>query len=414
MDRHATKQNLTDTGLEKERVPKVNRPVTVGIVAGEASGDQLGARLIQALRRRIPEARFQGIGGTEMTAAGCKSLFPMERLSVLGLTEILGRYLDLRRCQKQLITHFLANPPDIFIGVDSPGFNLGIEERLRAAGIPTVHYVSPQIWAWRTWRVHKIRRAVNRILVLFPMEKAFYAKHDVEASFVGHPLADEIRADDDPRPHRDRLKLDADLPTVALLPGSRVSEVKALAPVMIATARWLQQRYPRIQFVVPFVNRRTRLVFEAAIKQQEAWDLPIVRFHGHSRDAMAAADVVLLASGTATLESMLLKRLMVVTYRVSPISYWLMRLFAHVRLVAMPNHLAGRHLVPELLQAEATAENLGRTVARYLQRPLYARESLRVFEEIGARLRCNASERAAEEVVAVLESHRSSSWTGSR
>lgn len=376
--------------------------IRIGIVAGEISGDLLGARLIRALIHHLPQAQFEGIGGPEMIAAGCRSLFPMERLSVLGLTEILGRYLELRRLRKQLIAHFLANPPDVFIGVDSPGFNLGIEGRLRDAGIPTVHYVSPQVWAWRTWRVRKIRRAVDRILVLFPFEEGFYARHDVEATYVGHPLADEIRGDDDPRPHRDRLRLDLDRPTVALLPGSRVSELKALADLFVETAEWLHGRHPDLQFIIPFVNRRTRLLFEAAIKRHQAWDLPIVRYHGHSREVMAAADVILLASGTATLEALLLKRLMVVTYRVSRISYWLMRAFSHISLYAMPNNLAGRHLVPELLQDDAVPESLGKTVERYLARPLYAREALASFESLAAKLRGNASERAAQAVLGML------------
>ena len=381
-------------------------PVRIGIVAGEASGDLLGARLMRALKHHLPHVRFEGVGGPEMQAEGCKSLFPMERLSVLGLTEILGRYFELRRLRKRLIAHFLASPPDVFIGVDSPGFNLDVEEQLRRAGIATVHYVSPQVWAWRTWRVQKIRRAVDRILVLFPFEQGFYATHDVDATFVGHPLADEIRGDDDPLPHRDRLKLDLQRPTVALLPGSRVSEIKALADVFIETCQWLHARHPQMQFIIPFVNRRTQVLFEEAVRRHQAWDLPITRFHGHSREVMAAADVVLLASGTATLEAMLVRRLMVVTYRVSRLSYWLMRVFSHISLYAMPNNLAGRHLVPELLQNDATPENLGAAVERYLGRPLYAREALKAFEELAGRLRGNASEQAARAVLEVLEAHK--------
>jgi lipid-A-disaccharide synthase len=378
------------------------RPIRIGIVAGEISGDLLGARLMRSLLRLNPNIQFEGIGGPEMLAAGCRSLFPMERLSVLGLTEILGRYFELRGIRQQLIRHFRNDPPDVFIGVDSPGFNLGLEEKLRKSGIPSVHYVSPQIWAWRTWRVHKIRRAVDRILVLFPFEAGFYARHGVEATYVGHPLADEIKGDDDPRPHRDRLKLDPDRKTVALLPGSRASELRALSDVFVETALWLHQRHPDIQFVAPFVNRRTRLMFEEAIKRHQAWDLPLVRFHGHSREAMAAADVVLLASGTATLEALLVRRLMVVAYRVSPITYHLVRAISHIRLYAMPNNLAGRHLVPEYLQHQATTENLGRAVERYLTKPLYAREVLHTFGELAGTLRANASARAAESVLAML------------
>ena len=379
-----------------------SRPIRVGIVAGEISGDLLGARLMRALKQHLPQVRFEGVGGTEMRGEGCRSLFPMERLSVFGLTEILGRYLELRRLRKRLITHFLADPPDLFVGVDSPGFNLGLEEQLRRSGITTVHFVSPQVWAWRTWRVRKIRRAVDRILVLFPFEKEFYARHGVDAVFVGHPLADEIRGDDDPKPHRDRLRLERDKPTVALLPGSRVSEVKALADVFVETALWLHARQPNLQLVIPFVNNQTRLIFEAAVKRHQAWDLPLTRFHGHSREVMAAADVVLLASGTATLEAMLLRRTMVVTYRVSRISYWLMRLFSHITLYAMPNILAGRHLVPELLQDEAVPAILGAAVERGLGRPLYAREALKVFDTLGERLRGNASAQAALAVLDVL------------
>lgn len=383
------------------------RTVRIGIIAGEASGDLLGARLMRALKRSLPDAQFEGIGGSEMLAEGCHSLFPMERLSVLGLTEILGRYFELHRLRKHLIAHFRANPPDIFIGVDSPGFNLGVEEQLRRAGIATVHYVSPQVWAWRTWRVRLIRRAVDRILVLFPFEKDFYARHSIQATFVGHPLADEIYGDDDPRPHRDRLKLDRNRATIALLPGSRVSELKALADVFVETTQWLHARHPEMQFIIPFVNRRTQVLFEEAIRSHEAWDLPITRFHGHSREVMAAADVVLLASGTATLEAMLMRRLMVVTYKVSRLSYWLMRAFSHISLYAMPNNLAGRHLVPELLQNEATAENLGLAVERYLSRPLYAREVLKTFESMADRLRGDSSERAAQAVLEVLQLNKS-------
>jgi lipid-A-disaccharide synthase len=251
--------------------------------------------------------------------------------------------------------------------------------------------------------VKKIKRAVDRILVLFPFEQVFYAKHGVEATFVGHPLADEIRGDDDPLPHRERLKLDLKRPTVALLPGSRVSELNALADLFVETCQWLIARHPQLQFIVPFVNRRTQVLFEEAIRRHQAWDLPITRFHGHSREVMAAADVVLLASGTATLEAMLVRRLMVVTYRVSPLSYWLMRAFSHISLYAMPNNLAGRHLVPEFLQNAATPVNLGAAVERYLSRPLYAREALKAFEKLAERLRCNASEQAAQAVLDVLQ-----------
>lgn len=375
----------------------------IGVVAGEASGDLLGARLIKSLLRRYPHAQFEGVCGPEMKAQGCRTLFPMERLSVMGLTEVLSRYWDLRRARRQLIRHFLAKPPDLFIGIDSPGFNLGIERRLRDAGIRTVHYVSPQVWAWRTWRVRKIRAAVDLMLVLFPFEEQFYRIHDVPVKFVGHPLADEIDGTRPAREFRERLKLPVDKRTIALLPGSRVTELNAHADLFVRTAIWMFKRDPELQFVVPFVNRATRLIFEETIKRHQAWDLPITRVHGHSRDAMAAGDVILLASGTATLEALLLRRVMVVTYKVSPITYWLIKQFSHVKLYAMPNHLAGREIVPELLQGEAVPEKLGLAVERFLTYSGQAVSVLRAYEAIHQTLRCDASVQAARAIECLLQ-----------
>ena len=238
-----------------------NSILRIGLVAGEASGDLLGARLIKSLQRHLPNARFEGVCGPEMKALGCDSLFPMERLSVMGLTEVLARYLDLRRARAQVIRYFHHHPPDLFIGIDSPGFNLEIEHALRRRGIPTVHYVSPQVWAWRTWRVRKIRAAVDLMLTLFPFEERFYREHNVPAKFVGHPLADEISGEYDPKEYRARLKLPIDQRTIALLPGSRVTELNAHADLFVKTAMWMHKRNSQIQFVVPFVNRATRLIF---------------------------------------------------------------------------------------------------------------------------------------------------------
>jgi lipid-A-disaccharide synthase len=379
-------------------------PLRIGVVAGEASGDLLGARLVQSLQRHLPNARFEGVCGPEMKALGCKSLFPMERLSVMGLTEVLGSYFDLRRARSEVIRHFRDNPPDLFIGIDSPGFNLGVEHALKQAGIPTVHYVSPQVWAWRTWRVKKIRESVDLMLTLFPFEEEFYRTHGVPARFAGHPLADEIQGDSNTRGARDKLKLSGDGQIVALMPGSRVTELKALADLFIKTALWLHQRNPDLQFVVPFVNRATLTLFEEAVKRNEAWDLPLTRVHGHSRVAIAAADVVLLASGTATLEALLLRRPMVVTYRVSSLSYWLIRKFSHIKLYAMPNHLAGSEVVPEILQDEATPVRLGSTVERFLRYPGQSVRVMRAYEMIHAQLRSNSSELAAKSILELLQS----------
>ncbi|MHB8426384.1 MAG: lipid-A-disaccharide synthase [Acidiferrobacterales bacterium] len=383
-------------------MPQPTSIVRIGIVAGEMSGDLLGARLIRALKKRLPVIEFEGIGGPEMVALGCNSLFPMERLSVLGLTEVLGRYRELRAIRARLRRHFLDSPPDLFIGIDSPGFNLGLEHALRRSGIRTLHYVSPQVWAWRSYRVRKIRKAVDRMLTLFPFEEKFYQAHGVPVEFVGHPLADEIPEHVDMQQVRTRLKLPQDKTIVALLPGSRVSELHALADVIVKTALWLQVRHPDMHFIAPFVNRGTRQIFEDAIKQNSAWDLPLTRLHGHSRDALGAADVALVASGTATLEALLVRRPMVVTYRVSWPSYLLIRVFSHVRSYSMPNNLAGRTLVPELLQGDAVPDKLGAEIENQLGHPDRVRETLQAFGQIHEQLRRGASERAADAVLQEL------------
>ena len=377
-------------------------PFRIGIVAGEPSGDQLGARLMRALAEKSPGVRFEGICGPEMQSAGGRSLFPMERLSVLGITEIAGRVRELHNIRKQLIRHFRANPPDAFVGVDSPGFNLGLEEALRRSGIPTLHYVSPQVWAWRPWRVRKISRAVDRVLVLFPFEVPFYEEHGVPATFVGHPLADEFDAPPDRMSYRDALGIERNGQVVALLPGSRTSEMRAHAELFIRTALWIQERVPNVQFAIPFVNRQSRDLFEQAIKRIEAWDLPLKRVLGHSREAMAAADVVLVASGTATLEAALLGRPQVVTYRVSGLTHFLISHLSKVRHYAMPNLLAGAELVPELLQADATPEKLGAAVERFLKYPGQSVAVLRGYEEIRKKLRGGGVQRAAEAVLEVI------------
>jgi lipid-A-disaccharide synthase len=375
----------------------------IAVVAGEASGDRLGAGLIRALRTRLPQARFEGIGGTQMQAAGCHSLYPMEWLSVFGLTEVLGRFLPLLRLRRALARRLLADPPDLFIGVDSPGFNLGLEQRLRRAGIRTLHYVSPQLWAWRGWRIRKIRRAVDRMLVLFPFEADYYRTRGVAASFVGHPLADALAHPPERAALRDQLKLEGEGPWVALLPGSRASELRAHAELFVRTAQWLAGRHPRMQFLAPFVNRETRTIFERAVKRCAAWDLPLTRLHGHAHAAMGAADAVLLASGTAALEALLLRRPMVVTYRVSWPSYLLMRLLAQVKLYSLPNHLAGRALVPELVQADATPEKLGSALERVLLDRVAFERTLETYDDIARRLRQDADARAAEAAIALLD-----------
>jgi lipid-A-disaccharide synthase len=377
--------------------------VRFGIVAGEASGDLLGAGLIQAIRQRHPDAVFEGLAGPQMLAAGATSLFPMERLSVMGIVEVLGRYRELLGIRRQLADHFRANPPDAFIGIDAPDFNLGLERQLHQAGIKTVHYVSPSVWAWRQRRVKKIARAVDLMLTLFPFEAAFYERHQVPVRFVGHPLADMIPLSVDQGAARRALGLPEAGEVLALLPGSRSNELHYLADTFIRTASWLQQRHPGLRVVAPMANEQRRAQFEAALGRcQPPPDITLVA--GQSREVMAAADVVLLASGTAALEAMLLKRPMVVAYRLAALTYWLMKYRVKVDFVSLPNLLGGESLVPELLQHEATPEQLGRAVLEYLENPQAAARIYARFDEIHRDLRRNASDQAAEAIMQLLAS----------
>lgn len=376
-------------------------PIRIGIVAAEISGDMLAAGLMRALRRRLPNVAFEGIAGPCMLAQGCAGLYPMERMSFIGFGA-LAHYRALAARRRQLLEHFRRHPPHLFIGVDAPDFNLWLEERLRAHGILTLHYVSPTVWAWRGWRIHRIQRAVDRMLTLFPFEARYYRDKRIPVTFVGHPLADRLGPVADRAAARRRLRLPARARVVTLLPGSRLSELRRHADLFVRTAQWLSARYPDLRYAVPFVSRETRACFERALRRQSA-DARIFRLlDDRSHEAMAAADVVLLASGTAALEAALLERPMVVTYRVSWFSYFLIRLFAHVRLYSLPNHLAGRQLVPELMQREATPERLGRAVARYLDDTAAAERVSRALGRLRARLARSADERAAQAALRLL------------
>ncbi len=372
----------------------------VVITAGEASGDQLGAGLIQALKARCPEATFTGIAGPKMQAAGCESLYPMERLSVVGLFEAFGRFAEVIPMRRRLARRLIADPPDVLIGVDAPDFNLTLELMLKRAGVPTVHYVSPSVWAWRRYRLRKIARAVDQMLVLFPFERDFYHQRNLPVRFVGHPMADEIPFEVDRLEARRKLDLPPEGEWVALLPGSRVSEVNLLADPLAGTASWLARRRRGLRFVAPLVNEVTRSLFEAALKRH-APDAPIHLVDGRARDAMAAADAVLVASGTATLEAMLLKRPMVITYKTLPLTWFIGRRMLHVKHVGLPNLLAGEALVPELLQDQAVPERLGAALLAFLESPGRVEKLTRRFGEIHASLKNDASARAAEAVLEV-------------
>lgn len=376
-----------------------NKPLRIGIIAGELSGDLLGAGLIKAIREKHPDAIIDGIGGAQMIAQGFTSLFPLEELSVMGLFEVLAHLPRLLRIRRAVVKHFRADPPDVFVGIDAPDFNLGVERRLKDAGIPTVHYVSPSVWAWRQGRIKTIARSVDRMLTLFPFEAAFYREHKVPVSFVGHPLADLIPERVDSAAARAALHLPADAPLVALLPGSRAGEVARLADVFIATVHCCVHQRPGVHFVVPLANKVTRDIFVHALGRHVG-DLPVHLIDGNARQVMAASNAVLLASGTATLEALLLKRPMVVAYRLSPLTYWFAKRLVRLPHFALPNLLAGRALVPEFIQDAVIPEALGAAVLNCLDDTATRAALIAAFNDLHARLRCDADHSAA---AAVLE-----------
>jgi len=388
----------------------------VGIVAGESSGDQLGAGLITAIREHVPDAVFEGIGGDRMIALGCKSLYPSDILSIVGLIEVIGRYNELKRIRSSLIQHFIDNPPDIFIGIDVPDFNLGLERKLKEAGIKTIQYVSPQVWAWRRYRVKKIARSVDEVLALFPFEEEFYQHHQVNVKYVGHPLADMLPLEADKHAARARLDLSRDGPLVAILPGSRISEVKHLGEIFVKAAEWCWQQQPDLQFVVPLASPLIREMFVKEL-ETHGQNLPVTLLGGdsgkddrldpgmtmgsYSREAMAASDLVMLASGTATLEALLLKRPMVVAYRFSWINYLIAKLLVKVKNCSLPNLLADEELVPEFVQLAATPENLGQAVMVSLRNPGKRAQLVEKFSTIHRNLRQDTNHKAAEAVLAL-------------
>jgi lipid-A-disaccharide synthase len=378
-------------------------PLRIGMVAGEASGDQLGAHLMAALKAGGRAVQFAGIGGPRMMNQGFVSHYPMEKLSVRGFSEALFHFRELVGLRGRLAKGLLAERPDLFIGIDSSEFNLDLERTLKDAGIPTMHYVSPSVWAWRGWRVRRVARSVSHILVMFPFEAPLYEKVGVPVTYVGHPLADIIPE----HPNRDEARAQLRLPSgkliVAMLPGSRRSELQYMADTFVLTAHRFRQEVHDVHFVVPTVTRETRDRFERALYENQRTDLPLTLLFGHSHEALAAADLALVASGTATLETALFKTPMVITYRQSSLSWNIMRAMAYLPYVGMPNVLAGERLVPELLQDEATPAALSAALINLLRDSEAQRRQRERFAEFHQLLRRNAAERAAEAVFKVLE-----------
>ncbi len=374
----------------------------IGIVAGEASGDLLGGQLIRALREFLPQLDVVGIGGPQMEAAGMDVWYPLEKLAVRGYFEVIKHFVEIIGIRRKLRRRLLANPPDLFIGIDAPDFNLALERSLKAHGIPTVHYVSPAIWMWRKERLRKIKRAVSKMLTLFPFEEPLYRHAGVDVAFVGHPLADML--DQVPRgaAAREQLKLPSTPPIFALLPGSRQSELRYLADLFIQTAKLINARMPHALFLVPLATRETRAMFETAIYRNNAGDLPLTIMFGHAQDAMAAADVVLVASGTATLEAALLGKPMVIAYKMPRASHWLLQGKGYLPYYGLPNILAGGFVVPEFIQDDATPQNLAQALLNLLADTQVRSRLERRFAAMAASLSRGAARQAALAVLPML------------
>jgi lipid-A-disaccharide synthase len=378
-------------------------PLRVGLVAGEASGDTLGAGLIHALRRLAPDAEFFGVAGPKMRAAGCEVWEPSESLAVMGLFEILRDLPRLLRLLGRLRRSFIDARPDVFVGIDAPDTNLRLARHLHAAGIPTVQYVSPQVWAWRQSRVHSIRESIDLVLCLLPFEKRFYDEQHVAAEFVGHPLADAIPLNVDRSQARADLDLPAHAQIVALLPGSRRGEVTRLAGDFARTAKWLAAQRPELEFVAPMANALVADVFAAALERLA----PLVRVRlldGHAQAALIAADVVLVASGTASLEAALCKRPMVVVYRLGAMTVWVLKRLNLVKskFFAQPNLLADRRVVGEYFQAEIVPESIGAELLMWLDETPRREALLQEFLRVHVALKRDASARAAQAVFALV------------
>jgi lipid-A-disaccharide synthase len=383
----------------------------IAIVAGEASGDMLGYHLMQALKAERSDLTFIGIAGPKMIGLGAKSLFPMEKLSVRGYVEVIKHLFALIKLRKSLLAQLLAEKPDLFIGIDAPDFNFWLEKKLKSKGIPTIHYVSPSIWAWRKGRIHKIKRAVTHMLTLFPFEQVIYEKAKIPVDYIGHPLADVLPIEPSVEKARALLKVKVGTIVVAMLPGSRQSEVSQHASLFVETAFLIQKEYAetqtnQVQFLVPLITRETRNIFQKAI-EENAQLYPEVSLNmqvmfGHAHDAMEAADIIIVASGTATLEAALLKKPMVITYHMPTMSWQILKRMKYLPYVGLPNILAGRFLVPELLQKDATPQKLSETSLKLLGDKNHQKELKQAFTEMHLSLKQNSAQKAAQVVLSYL------------
>ena len=388
----------------------------IAIVAGEASGDLLGSHLIQALKAQRNDLTFIGIAGPKMIAQGAKSLFPIEKLSVRGYVEVLKHLYGLLRLRNNLFKQLLAEKPALIIGVDAPDFNFWLERKFKKNNVPAIHYVSPSIWAWRGGRMGKIKRSVSHVLALFPFEPALYEAANVPVTYVGHPLADELPLEPNTHTARQTLKLKQNALVITMLPGSRQSEVKQHAALFIKTAHLITaennhsqlqgDKQKEVKFLVPLITRETRNIFQHALHQSYVdypdTELDLQILFGHAHDAMEASDIVIVASGTATLEAALLKKPMVITYRMPTLSWWILKRMRYQAFVGLPNILAGKFVMPELLQHDATPQNLAEATKRLLSDTNYLQEIKQEFTTIHLSLKQSAAQKAAAVILAYL------------
>lgn len=377
-----------------------DKQLTIALVAGETSGDILGAGLIRTLKKHHPNIKFVGIAGPLMQAEGCQAWYEMDELSVMGIVEVLGRLRRILAIRRDITKRLIDLKPDIFIGIDAPDFNLALEGKLKQAGIKTIHYVSPSVWAWKQKRVFKIKRNTNLILAFLPFEKAFYDKFDVPCRFIGHKMADDIPLEPDQTAMRQQLGIPVDCQCLALLPGSRHAEVTLLSEPFLKAAQLLRDKFPDLHIVVPLVNSKRRAEFEQ-IKAEIAPELKLQLLDGHAREAMIASNAAILASGTVALECMLAKCPMVVGYKMKAFTFWLAKKLIKTAYVSLPNILAGKEIVPELLQHDCTPENIANHVLPFLEGD--NTELKATFLALHKQIRCNADEQAAQAVLDVLE-----------
>ena len=375
------------------------KPPKIAIVAGEHSGDLLGAGLMQAISKRHPGAYFIGVGGPLMAEQGMDSYFPMDDLAVMGIAEVVQQLPKLLRHRKKLVQYLIEEQPDVMIGIDAPDFNLTVETRPKNAGIATIHYVSPSVWAWREGRIKGIKKAVDHVLCLLPFEKDFYDKHGLPATFVGHPLADDIPMQWQQAPARKELKLEPESEYLAILPGSRKGEIARMAPVFLRVAKKIAEKYPNLRFVAPMISDARAEQFQELIKQYSP-ELTIALPVGESRKVMAASNYLLLTSGTVALEALLIKRPMVVAYRFHWLSYQIIKRLFHAPFFSLPNLLAGKEIVPELAQSEASEEGIEQALVELIEQDNTA--LLEQFKTIHQQLKVSASEKAANVVDSFL------------